>query len=113
MLAALFTQTFIDITVHPISINTTLNSTVYFTCEAIADVVTFSVNGELASHTNVKYKGFSESTGGTGGPNGTRTGRLQAIAYDFNNKTEISCRGSNNVPPTVVFSNTSVLLIQG
>ena len=113
MLTVLFTQTFTDITVHPVSINTTLNSTVYFTCEAIADVITFSVDGVLASHGNVKNKGFSETTGGTGGPNGTITGRLQAIAYDFNNNTEISCRGSNNVPPTVVFSNTSVLLIQG
>ena len=93
------------------SINTTLNSTVYFTCEAIADEVSFRVNGEQANHDNVK--GFTTSTSGTGGPNGTRTGKLQAIAYDFNNNTEIKCRASNDDPESVVFSNTSLLLIQG
>ena len=114
LLTALSTQTFTDITVQPVSINATLNSTVTFTCEAIADVLTFSVNGEPASHTDIMNKGFKESTGGAGGPNGTRTGELQAIAYDFNNNTNIRCRASNDGPPaTAVRSDTGLLLIQG
>ena len=113
LLTALSTQTFTDITVQPVSINATLNSTVTFTCEAIADVLTFSVNGEPASHTDIMNKGFKESTGGAGGPNGTRTGELQAIAYDFNNHTIIRCRASNDNPATVVPSDAALLLIQG
>ena len=30
-----------EITVHPQSVNTTLNSTVSFTCEAVADLIDF------------------------------------------------------------------------
>ena len=91
------------------SINATLNSTVIFTCEAIADVITFKVNNESANHKNVKDKGFIETTIGTG----TLIGKLEAIAYDFNNDTEIRCRASNDCPETVVHSDTSLLLIQG
>ena len=113
MLTALFTQSFTDITVQPVSINTTLNSTVLFTCEAIADEVTFSVNFKPASYEDVFRKGFTSSTSGTGGPDGLRKGRLQAIAYDLNNNTAIQCRASNDNPATVVFSDTALLLIQG
>ena len=111
---SLSTQKFTDITVQPVSINTTLNSTVFFTCEAIADDLTFRVNNVSANHENVKNKGFIFTLlANPGGPNGTLTGRLQATAYDFNNNTNISCRTSNDDPPTVVFSNTAFLLIQG
>ena len=115
MLTALFTQSFTDITVQPVSINTTLNSTVIFTCEAIADELTFRVNNVPASHEEVILKGFTFTLpANPGGPNGTLTGRLQAIAYNSNNNTDIRCRASNDGPPaTVELGNTSVLLIQG
>ena len=97
------------------SINTTLNSTVILTCEAIADELTFRVNGEPASDADVINKGFAASTNESAGPNGTtiRKGKLQAIAYNYNNNTNISCRASNDSPPTAVFSTTAVILIQG
>ena len=112
MLTAFFTQTFTDITLWPVSINATLNSTVIFTCEAIADELIFRVNGEQANHENVMRRGFNDSTSGTGGSSGLRIGKLQAIAYDFNNNTIISCRASTDNPPTVVSSH-ALLLIQG
>ena len=108
LLTALFTQTFTDITVQPVSINTTLNSTVLFICEAITNVITFRVNGEQENNDNVI--GFTATTSEL---NGTTIARLQAIGYDFNNNTEIQCRASNDAPPTVVFSDTALLLIQG
>ena len=114
MLTALFTQSFTDITEQPVSINTTLNSTVTFTCEAIADELTFRVNGEPASHEEVIRKGFTFALiENPGGPNGTLTGRLQAIAYNSNNNTQIKCRTSNDDPATVAFSDTAFLMIQG
>ena len=113
LLTAFFTQTFTDITVQPVSINTTLNSTVIFTCEAIADVITFEVNDKQDNDKEVVRKGFKAST--SGGSNGARIGRLQAIAYYFNNNTIIQCRAStdDDDSQTLVLSNTSLLLIQG
>ena len=101
----------LDITVQPVSINTSLNSTVIFTCEAIADELTFRVNNSPANAADVISKGFTETTIGHG--TGTLRGKLQAIAYDFNNNTNIRCRVSTDDPPEVLFSNTAVLLIQG
>ena len=54
-------------------------------------------------------KGFTASTSGTG----TLRGQLQAIAYDFNNNTNITCRASTDDPPAILLSNTAVLMIQG
>ena len=54
-------------------------------------------------------KGFTVTTSGTG----TLRGELQAIAYDFNNNTIITCRASTNNPPAILLSNTAVLMIQG
>ena len=98
------------------SINTTLNSTVNFTCEAIADELTFRVNDESANDEDVINNGFTASTNDSAGPNGTiiRKGKLQTKAYDFNNNTIITCRASNDDPPTVVLSEpAALLLIQG
>ena len=100
---------FTDITVQPVSINTTLNSTVIFFCEAIADELTFRVNNESATDAGVISKGFTIITNINGG---IRRGELQAIAYDFNNNTNITCRAITD-QPTLVSSNTAVLLIQG
>ena len=111
LLTALSTQTFTDITVQPVSINTTLNSTVIFTCEAIADELSFRVNGQQANHDNVKQKGFIVS-GISGDSIIGRTGELEAIAYDFNNNTNITCRAITDNPRELLTS-TAVLLIQG
>ena len=111
LLRALSIEIFTDITIQPVSINTTLNSTVIFTCEAIADDLNFRVNSEQTDHKEVKNKGFSASISVNGS---LRTGELEAIAYDYNNNTEIKCRASNDDPPTVVFSEpAALLLIQG
>ena len=96
---------------HPVSINATLNSTVIFTCEAIADELTFRVNNLPANAADVISKGFTVTTTGHG--TGTLKGELHAIAYDFNNNTNIKCRVSTDSPSKTLFSNTSVLLIQG
>ena len=111
LLTALSTQTFSDITVQPVSINTTLNSTVTFTCEAIADELTFRINGEQANHDNAKQKGFIVS-GLSGDRINGRTGELEAKAYDFNNNTNITCRALTDEPHEIVTSTAS-LLIQG
>ena len=99
-----------DITVQPVSINTTLNSTVTFTCEAIADELTFRVNKEAATDAPVMSKGFAVTTNNDGG---YRTAELQATAYSYNNNTNITCRAITDVPLTSVSSNIAVLLIQG
>ena len=100
---------FIDITVQPVSINTTLNSTVGFSCKAVADDLSFRVNNDSATDTDVIAKGFSVITSGTG----TIRAELQAIAYEYNNNTEVKCRAVTDEPLQAVFSNTSILMIQG
>ena len=100
---------FIDITVQPVSTNTTLNSTVVFSCEAVTDELTFRVNNLPDTNAAVKDKGFSASTSGTD----TIRAELQATAYEHNNNTEVKCRASTDEPPKTVFSNTAVLMIQG
>ena len=118
MLTVLLTQIFTDITVHPESINTTLNSIVIFTCEAIGHEptleLTFRVNNTPANDEDVIANGFTVSTNDAALPNGTtiRKGKLQAIANNNNNNSNISCRASND-NSQLGFSYTSVLLIQG
>ena len=106
----LFICTNTDITVQPVSINTTLNSTVVFSCEATADQLIVRVNGELATDRAVRDKGFSVSSTSYGG---TVRAELQAIAYEHNNNTEVRCRASAYDPFQVDFSDTSRLMIQG
>ena len=96
-------------TVEPVSINTTLNSTVVFSCEAVTDELSFRVNNEVATNKGVMAKGFSLTTSGTG----TKRAELQAIAYDYNNNTEVKCRASNDDPPEIMFSDKAMLMIQG
>ena len=91
------------------SINTTLNSTVNFTCEATATgdlFLTFSVNDSQSDDKNLI--GFRTSTSS---PNNLITGTLRVKAYDVNNNTNISCRVSND--SAVGHSETAFLLIQG
>ena len=105
---------FIDITLHPVSINTTLNSTVVFSCEAAVanhstddHGLTFRVNNMLASNTRFMEE-FSETTTCT---DDTMRAELEAKAYEYNNNTEVKCRASAG--KVIIFSNTAVLMIQG
>ena len=94
------------------SINTTLNYTVVFSCEATADGLTVEVNNTPADDTGVMAKGFSVTTIGTGD---TMRAELQAMAYDYNNNTEVRCRASNDDlhQHQIEFSDTAMLKIQG
>uniref|UniRef100_A0A1X7UTW5 Fibronectin type-III domain-containing protein n=1 Tax=Amphimedon queenslandica TaxID=400682 RepID=A0A1X7UTW5_AMPQE len=98
-----------NITLQPVSINTTLNSTVVFSCEATADALSFRVNNLPDSNTDVTAKGFSVTSSGTG----TIRAELEAIAYEHNNNTEINCTAITLSPLRAVTSNTVVLTIQG
>uniref|UniRef100_A0A1X7UUL9 Fibronectin type-III domain-containing protein n=1 Tax=Amphimedon queenslandica TaxID=400682 RepID=A0A1X7UUL9_AMPQE len=98
-----------NITLQPVSINTTLNSTVVFSCEATADALSFRVNNLPDSNTDVTAKGFSVTSSGTG----TIRAELEAIAYEHNNNTEINCTAITLSPLQAVTSNTVVLTIQG
>ena len=100
---------FTEITVHPQSVNTTLNSTVNFTCEAVADDVIFRVNDESASDTGVINKGFTQQFQNTLS-DGRKRRRLLAKALKYNNNTIISCTAVNS---KLVNSHKAVLIIQG
>uniref|UniRef100_A0A1X7T4U1 Fibronectin type-III domain-containing protein n=1 Tax=Amphimedon queenslandica TaxID=400682 RepID=A0A1X7T4U1_AMPQE len=97
------------ITIQPVSINTTINSTVTFTCEGAGDSIAFRVNG-TAIFDNVRDRGFCDETFND---NGTRRGELEATAYEFNNNTNISCRVSTDDPVAALFSDVAILMIQG
>uniref|UniRef100_A0A1X7TVX0 Fibronectin type-III domain-containing protein n=1 Tax=Amphimedon queenslandica TaxID=400682 RepID=A0A1X7TVX0_AMPQE len=99
-----------DITVQPVSINTTLNSTVVFSCEAVANGLTVQVNNVSATDGPVINKGFSVTSSTSGG---NRSAALQAIAYDHNNNTEVRCVAVTYDPPQIVRSDTAILMIQG
>ena len=100
---------FTDITVHPQSVNTTLNSTASFTCEANTVDITFLVNGTPSFAADIIKRGFTQQ-GVEDLGNGKWRGVLLAIAFDDNNNTNISCRviGSGTV-----FSDIAILRIQG
>ena len=100
----------IDITVQPVSINTTLNSAVVFSCEGTGDVLSVFVNNKAATDVAVIDKGFSVATSSTGG---TRRAVLQAIAYEHNNNTEINCTALTISPIQTETSDTAMLMIQG
>ena len=98
----------IEITAHPQSVNTTLNSTVTFICEADADEIYFIVNNISASDENVVSRGFHQQ--GAYCLNGTKKRDLLAQALLDNNNTNISCRAVNS---NITYSDIAVLRIQG
>ena len=100
---------FIDITVHPQSVNTTLNSTVNFTCEAVAVHISFIVNDEFAGSQNNTDRGFMQQQQDTLS-DGKMRRVLSAKALEQNNNTNISCIVINS---QVVRSDIAVLTIQG
>ena len=99
---------YIDITVHPQSVNTTLNSTINFTCEAVSDdMINLLINNMSVS--DVNNRGCTETSGDNS--NGKKRQMLLAIAFEDNNNTNISCRlvnGSDKVD-----NDITVLRIQG
>ncbi|XP_019862186.1 PREDICTED: uncharacterized protein LOC100639045 isoform X2 [Amphimedon queenslandica] len=97
------------ITLQPVSINTTLNSTANFVCEANGDLLNFLVNNTPANE--IRARGFMDDTTGISG--GGSRGNLTAKAYDINNNTNISCVASTLSPPSSVTSDTVFLTIQG
>ena len=99
-----------DITVHPESVNTILNSTVSFTCEAVADLIDFQVNDSSADTSDVVNKGFIQQSAHA--LNGGKVRRvLLAEALEDNNNTNISCKAYGS--PLNIYSNIAVLRIQG
>ena len=104
------TNYFTDITLHPQSVNTTLNSTVSFTCETAAAVdIIFRVNDETASDEDIISKGFNQQPQNTLS-DGRKRRVLLAKALIDNNNTNISCRAINS---SIEYSNIAVLRIQG
>ena len=98
-----------DIAVHPQSVNTTLNSTVSFTCEAVADLIDFRVNDSSAANVNIINRGFTQQLIDI--LNGGKLRReLLALAFKDNNNTNISCRAINS---EIAYSDIAVLRIQG
>ena len=92
---------------QPVSLNTSLNSTVNFTCEATGvSAILFYVNSTLALQQSNIDKGFTES--GQVTINGTiRRRSLSAYAQEINNNTNISCSADG------VRSDNAILRIQG
>ena len=98
-----------NITVHPQSVNATLNSTVNFTCEGVAVEISFRVNDESASDTDVINRGFTQQLQNTLSDDRKRR-VVSAKALIDNNNTNIVCRAINS---EIVYSDTAVLRIQG
>ena len=99
---------FTDITVHPQSVNTTLNSTVNFTCEGVADI-SFRVNDTSAVNEEVINKGFTQQSQELLS-GGIKRRVLIVKALEDNNNTNISCRV---IDSQIVYSDIAVLKIQG
>ena len=107
---------FTDITVHPQSVNTTLNSTVNFTCEAFVDTITFRVNDEPAIEIGVMNRGFVQQP-----PNNLSDDRIRRVLLakalednnTDNNNTNISCRAVKYKKNSTITSDIAVLRIQG
>ena len=106
----MYCSCYTEITVHPQSVNTTLKSTVSFTCEAVAVLIDFRVNDSSADTANVVSKQFTQQSAHT--LNGGKLRRvLLAEALKDNNNTNISCRAYGS--PVNVNSDIAVLRIQG
>ena len=98
-----------DITVHPESRNTTLNSSINFICEANILDITFLVNGTLAIAADIVNRGFIQQ-----GVEDLGSGKWRRVllvkASEDNNNTNISCRV---ISTQTVYSDIAVLRIQG
>ena len=100
---------FTDITVHPQSVNATLNSTVNFTCEAVTDEISFRIKDESTANTEIINKGFIQQPQNTLS-DGRKRRVLLAKALIGNNNSNILCRA---IDSELVNSHKAVLMIQG
>ncbi|XP_019853911.1 PREDICTED: uncharacterized protein LOC109583141 isoform X2 [Amphimedon queenslandica] len=97
-------------TVQPVSLNTTLNSTVTFTCKAnrsTAYLIYFYVGFISANEDSIVKRGFTQESQYT--VNETLQRTLSVWAQETNNNTNISC----GTAPGDVRSTIAVLKIQG
>ena len=103
---------FLVILVHPLPVNTTVNSVqVNFTCEARAELLDFFVN-ETAFNANFASKGFHQVDPDP--INSTTIRRVLLVdPREGSNNTNISCVGFSRSPLSEDTSNTVLLLIQG
>ena len=92
---------YIEITVHPQSINTTLNSTINFTCE--------TVDLQINNMSDVNNRGCIYTS--EDNFNGTKRQVLLDIAFKDKYNTNISCRVIND--SDAVDSDIVLLRIQG
>ena len=94
---------------QPVSLNTSLNSTVTFTCEATGvSIINFYVNETVAAQQSIRNKGFTEL--GQVTINGTINRRsISVYAQEINNNTNISCFAI----PGNIKSDNATLRIQG
>ena len=96
------------VSVRPVSINASLNSTVHFTCEAQnAIIIHFFIGNTPAAEDINANRGFHEL--GQDTINGTTTRSLKVFAQETNNNSNIFC----NVFPDNVGSENATLRIQG
>ena len=106
----MYCSCYTEITVHPQSVNTTLNSTANFICEAFADLIDFQVNESSGDTVDAVNKGFIQQSAHA--LNGGKVRRiLLAKALEDNNNTNIKCRAYGTAMN--VNSNIAVLRIQG
>ena len=99
----------LDYVHQPISVNTTLNATVTFSCQARdVDSIDFFVNGTPVAYRSIMEKGFEQSQS-TCKSNNITTAVLTVWAQEINNNTNISC----DVAPGDIHSTIAVLKIQG
>ena len=97
-------------TVQPMSLNTTLNSIVTFTCKATgstAHLINFYVGLISANEKSIGERGFIQESQYT--LNETLQRSLSVWAQETNNNTKISC----STKPDDVRSTIAVLKIQG
>ena len=88
--------------------NTSLNSTVTFTCEArFTTIIYFTVDDVPAANNNIINRGFNQSTIMT--INGTKKRTLSVEASNINNNTDIYC----TLIPHGTRSDDATLMIQG
>ena len=107
-MSIVYCSCYAEFTVHPQSVNTTLNSTVSFTCEAYVDIIIFRVNDTSAANIVVVNRGFNQQL--TDSLSGGKVRRLLlAKAFEDNNNTNISCRAYGSMKD----SNIAILRIQG
>ena len=94
------------------SINTTLNSTVNFSCEATGDYnfLNFYADSIQTSREEIRNRGFQDTIIQIGG--GALRGVLTAKAYDINNNTNVTCVTSSLLTLPIT-SDTVFLMIQG